>query len=62
MYDAREKMLMQEGVRRQLGQLYCGNENLPLGELRDRLTHRLDEIRGASPVTDDRTFLLARRA
>jgi hypothetical protein len=48
-------------VRSQLGALYSANADLPLSKLRDKLSRRLDEIRGLSPVTDDRTFLLARR-
>jgi serine phosphatase RsbU (regulator of sigma subunit) len=61
MYDAAGKMLGIGGVKSSLGQLYSANSGLSLAQLRDRLSQKLDDIRGPSPVTDDRTFLLARR-
>lgn len=61
MYDAAGVMLGMPGVRTEARELYEKNADLPLSILRDKLSSRLDEIRGASPVTDDRTFLLARR-
>jgi serine phosphatase RsbU (regulator of sigma subunit) len=61
MYDAAGKMLGLQGVKSRLGELYSANSSAPLAQLRDRLSQKLDEIRGSSPVTDDRTFLLARR-
>jgi len=61
MYDAAGKMLGVQGVKSRLGELYSANSSAPLAQLRDRFTQKLDEIRGPSPATDDRTFLLARR-
>lgn len=61
MYDADGRMLGMAGVRAQIGQLYASSADIPLSQLRDKLSHHLDEIRAGSPVTDDRTFLLARR-
>jgi len=61
MYDAEGKMLGVEGVKNQIASLYAANPEIPLSQLRDELTKKLDETRGASPITDDRTFLLARR-
>ncbi|MGD0138297.1 MAG: SpoIIE family protein phosphatase [Tepidisphaeraceae bacterium] len=61
MYDAAGKMLGVQGVKSRLGELYSANSSAPLAQLRDRLSQKLDEIRGPSPATDDRTFLLARR-
>jgi serine phosphatase RsbU (regulator of sigma subunit) len=61
MYDADEKMLGLAGVKTLIGALHSAHAELPLAQLRDKLSQRLDEIRGSSPVTDDRTFLLARR-
>ncbi|MGA2440581.1 MAG: SpoIIE family protein phosphatase [Tepidisphaeraceae bacterium] len=61
MYDAAGKMLGVQGVKSRLGELYSANSGAPLAQLRDRLSQKLDEIRGPSPATDDRTFLLARR-
>jgi hypothetical protein len=54
-------MLGVQGVKSRLGELYSANSSAPLAQLRDRLSQKLDEIRGPSPATDDRTFLLARR-
>ena len=47
----------------QLGKLCSGaaGENCNAEELAKRLTAWLDEYRGATPVGDDRTFLIARR-
>jgi serine phosphatase RsbU (regulator of sigma subunit) len=61
MYDAAGKMLGVQGVKSRLGELYSADSAAPLAQLRDRLSQKLDEIRGPSPATDDRTFLLARR-
>ena len=61
MYDADGKMLGIAGVKMRIGELYAANAELPLAQLRDKLSSQLDEIRGPSPATDDRTFLLARR-
>lgn len=61
MYDSAGKMLGVEGVKEQIGSLYGVDPDLPLAQVRDRLTEKLDEIRGAGTITDDRTFLLARR-
>jgi serine phosphatase RsbU (regulator of sigma subunit) len=61
MYDAEGKMLGVEGVKNQIASLYATNPEIPLSQLRDELTKKLNEMRGASPITDDRTFLLARR-
>jgi sigma-B regulation protein RsbU (phosphoserine phosphatase) len=61
MYDADGKMLGIAGVKMRIGELYSTNAGLPLAQLRDKLSDQLDEIRGESPATDDRTFLLARR-
>jgi len=54
-------MLGMAGVKSELAAMYTASAELPLAQMRDRLSRRLDEIRGNSPVTDDRTFLLARR-
>jgi serine phosphatase RsbU (regulator of sigma subunit) len=61
MYDAGGKMIGVEGVTALFSELYAADHSLALAELRDRMSRRLDEIRGDSPITDDRTFLLARR-
>jgi serine phosphatase RsbU (regulator of sigma subunit) len=61
MYDSSEKMLGIAGVKSLLGELYAAGNSLSLVELRDTLSTRLDQLRGQSPITDDRTFLLARR-
>jgi serine phosphatase RsbU (regulator of sigma subunit) len=61
MYDVDGKMLGIAGVRSRVGGLYCENAEIPLAQLRDKLSSQLDEIRGPLPATDDRTFLLARR-
>ncbi len=61
MYDAAGKMLSVAGVKSQVAALYAADPDLPLAALRDKLSQTLDQIRRDSPVTDDRTFLLARR-
>jgi phosphoserine phosphatase RsbU/P len=61
MYDADGRMLGLAGVQSQIGALYAANADIPLSQLRDELSEHLDTLRGGSPVTDDRTFLLARR-
>ena len=61
MYAEDGKMLGMAGVKSELAAMYTASAELPLAQMRDRLSRRLDEIRGNSPVTDDRTFLLARR-
>lgn len=61
MYDSDGKMLRVAGVKSHITALYAADPDLPLAALRDKLSQTLDQIRGASPVTDDRTFLLARR-
>ncbi|HEX4054464.1 MAG TPA: SpoIIE family protein phosphatase [Tepidisphaeraceae bacterium] len=61
MYDADGKMLYVAGVKSHIAALYAAHADLPLDALRDKLSQTLDQIRGASPITDDRTFLLARR-
>jgi serine phosphatase RsbU (regulator of sigma subunit)/pSer/pThr/pTyr-binding forkhead associated (FHA) protein len=61
MLDSAGKMLNIEGVERNVSQLFCESPGLPLKELADRVTKMLDTLRGSSPVTDDRTFILARR-
>jgi serine phosphatase RsbU (regulator of sigma subunit)/pSer/pThr/pTyr-binding forkhead associated (FHA) protein len=61
MHDAAGKMLNVEGVKAQIVSLYAENPGISLAQLRDRLSQTLDKVRGSSPITDDRTFLLARR-
>jgi phosphoserine phosphatase RsbU/P len=61
MHDSCGKMLQIDGVRSHIASLYSAQPGLPLTQLRDHLSERLDQLRGPSPVTDDRTFLLARR-
>jgi Stage II sporulation protein E (SpoIIE) len=55
------KMLGVEGVKEQVSALYAADPHIPLKDLGVRLNRALDEMRGAGPVTDDRSFLLARR-
>lgn len=61
MLDARGKMLGTDEVRDRMAAMYRADARVPLEELSAKLVRTLEEIRGASPVTDDRTFLLARR-
>jgi len=62
MSDAAGKMLGLEGVESQFASLYAAaGADLPLSQLRNQLSQSLDTLRGSSPVTDDRTFLFARR-
>jgi phosphoserine phosphatase RsbU/P len=61
MYDSSGKMLNVEGVKSHVAALYAADPDVPLSDLSDKLSRALDQIRGSSPVTDDRTFLLARR-
>jgi serine phosphatase RsbU (regulator of sigma subunit) len=61
MYDADGKMVGVAGVKSLVGELYAAEHSLSLIQLRDRLSTKLNEVRGQSPATDDRTFLLARR-
>jgi sigma-B regulation protein RsbU (phosphoserine phosphatase) len=60
-FSADGKMLGVEGVKTLLAELFSANPQAPLAQLRDELTEKLDEMRGSSPMADDRTFLLARR-
>ena len=57
------QMLGLRPLTEQLGKLCSGaaGENCNAEELAKRLTAWLDEYRGATPVGDDRTFLIARR-
>jgi serine phosphatase RsbU (regulator of sigma subunit) len=55
------KMLGVEGVKAQVSELYAADPRIPLKDLGQRLNRALDERRGDGPVTDDRSFLLARR-
>jgi serine phosphatase RsbU (regulator of sigma subunit) len=55
------KMLGLEGLSARVSALYAENPGVALCELCGKLNAWLDEIRGACPSTDDRTFLLARR-
>jgi sigma-B regulation protein RsbU (phosphoserine phosphatase) len=61
MQDSTGKMLNVEGVKSQIAALYAANPEISLSQLGEELSQSLDQIRGVSPVTDDRTFLLARR-
>ncbi|MGD0540625.1 MAG: SpoIIE family protein phosphatase [Tepidisphaeraceae bacterium] len=61
MQDSTGKMLNVEGVKSHIAELYAANPDAPLSHLGEQLSLSLDQIRGVSPVTDDRTFLLARR-
>jgi hypothetical protein len=55
------EMLGLQRLNQHLGRLCGGNESCTAEELARRLTDWLDDYRGASPVRDDRTFLIARR-
>jgi sigma-B regulation protein RsbU (phosphoserine phosphatase) len=59
--EASGKMLGLNGISARLAELYAADPGASLRELSKKLNESLDEIRGASPSTDDRTFLLARR-
>jgi serine phosphatase RsbU (regulator of sigma subunit) len=59
--DARGKMLGLDGIKSNVSALYSANPQIPLTDLCNQLNAKLDEIRGASAATDDRSFLLARR-
>jgi sigma-B regulation protein RsbU (phosphoserine phosphatase) len=61
MYDGEGKMIGIDGVKSIIGTLYGGEHSISLPQLRDRISAKLDEVRGSSQITDDRTFLLARR-
>ncbi len=61
MQDSTGKMLNVEGVKSHIAKLYAISPTEPLSKLSKQLSQSLDQIRGVSPVTDDRTFLLARR-
>jgi serine phosphatase RsbU (regulator of sigma subunit) len=61
MLDANGKMLGTDEVRDRMAAMYRADPGAGLEGLSSRLVQTLDEIRGDSPVTDDRTFLLARR-
>ncbi|HEY1923011.1 MAG TPA: SpoIIE family protein phosphatase [Tepidisphaeraceae bacterium] len=61
MQDTTGKMLNVEGVKSHIAKLYAASPQEPLSTLSKQLSQSLDQIRGISPVTDDRTFLLARR-
>ena len=61
MRDSSGNMLGIEGVERSVSELFAESPEIPLKELAGQITKMLDELRGSSPVTDDRTFILARR-
>jgi serine phosphatase RsbU (regulator of sigma subunit) len=55
------EMLGMKRLNHHLGTLCSANENCSAEELARRLTDWLDDYRGSAPVSDDRTFLIARR-
>jgi phosphoserine phosphatase RsbU/P len=61
MLDDDGKMLNIEGVTSHVSEIFVKGPHAPLKELAEEITRKLDELRGCSPVTDDRTFILARR-
>jgi phosphoserine phosphatase RsbU/P len=61
MHDAGGKMIGVGGVKSLMAELYAAEHSISLVQLRDRISAKLDEVRGASAIVDDRTFLLARR-
>jgi serine phosphatase RsbU (regulator of sigma subunit) len=60
--DSKNKMIGLQGLEHELSLLYGHYCREPLEKLSQLLKARLDEIHGGAAATDDRTFLLARRA